>query len=76
MKRKYMEENKEIPIHSFLKCIMSLTTLQHGKDYTIRVNQLRIIKHPVRGKVLSILKEYYPEYHYYWETPKLLIWFK
>lgn len=76
MKRKYIKENNEIPIHVFLKCIMSLTTLQRGKDYTIRANQLRIIKHPVRGKILSILREYYPEYNYYWKTPKLLTWFK
>lgn len=76
MKRLYVEESDEIPIHCFLKCIMPLTHLKKGKDYKIRKNQLRITKHPYRGKILSILKESYPEYNYYWKTPKILTWFK
>jgi hypothetical protein len=55
---------------------MTFTGLKRGKDYVVRANYLRINKHPIRGKILTLLKECYPEYHYYWETPKLLTWFK
>jgi len=56
--------------------MMTFTGLKRGKDYVIRANHIRIIKHPIRGKILSTLKECYPEYHYYWETPRILTWFK
>ena len=76
MKRAYIDESNAIPLHSFLKCMMTFTGLKRGKDYVIRANHIRIIKHPIRGKILSTLKECYPEYHYYWETPRILTWFK
>lgn len=75
MKRTNIEENNEISIKEFLKCLLSLSGLRKGRDYIIKDTHLYIIKHPQRGKVVSILKESYPQYSYYWDSPKLLMWF-
>lgn len=64
-----------IEIEAFIKSVLTLNGLKRGKDYTLRPHQLRIIKYPIRGKLLSLLKELYPEYSYYWETPRILRWF-
>ena len=79
MKReKFMKppnEKEPIKIEDFIKSVMALSGLKRNKDYVIYPFQLRINKHPIRGKILSLLRELYPEYTYYWETPKLLRWF-
>ena len=64
-----------IKIEDFIQSVLALGGLRRGKDYTIRHRQLKIKKHPLRGKLVSVLKTYYPQYNYYWETPKLLKWF-
>lgn len=64
-----------IEIEAFIKSVLTLCGLRRDKDYTLRPHQLRITKHPIRGKLLSLLRELYPEYSYYWETPKILRWF-
>lgn len=55
--------------------MLTLSGLKRGRDFTIKRKQLRIIKNPVRGKILSLVKEHCPEYSYYWETPHTLRWF-
>lgn len=64
-----------IEIEAFIKSVLTLCGLRRDKDYTLRPHQLRIAKHPIRGKLLSLLRELYPEYSYYWETPRILRWF-
>lgn len=73
--RKQTKESEPVKIEKFIQSVLALAGLQRGKDYTIRPHQLRINKNPLRGKLLEVLKEYYPEYSYYWETPKILRWF-
>ena len=73
-----MRKAKEIqPIETekFLQSILTLNGLKRGKDFVLKRKQLRIIKSPIRGKVLSLVKEHCPEYSYYWETPRVLRWF-
>lgn len=72
---KNQNANRPEKIETFIKSFLTLKGLQRGKDYTLRPRQLRIEKHPIRGKLLSTLREAYPEYSYYWETPKILRWF-
>lgn len=67
--------NELIGIEAFIKSVLTLSGLKRDKDYSLRPFQLRIEKHPIRGKLLSLLREAYPEYSYYWETPKILKWF-
>ncbi len=73
--RKQTNEERPVKIEKFIQSVLALAGLQRGKDYTIRPHQLRINKNPLRGKLLEVLKEFYPEYSYYWETPKILRWF-
>lgn len=69
------KENQTVEIEKFLQSMLTLSGLKRGRDFTIKRKQLRIIKNPVRGKILSLVKEHCPEYSYYWETPHILRWF-
>ena len=68
-------ESKKIEIEEFIQYILTLAGLQRGCEFTVTSGKLRIIKLPIRGRLLSVLKEEYPQYSYYWETPKILCWF-
>lgn len=68
-------ENEAIEIERFIHSVMTLGGMERGRDYTLSKSRLKIKKHPVRGKLLSVLRETYPEFTYYWETPKILRWF-
>ena len=72
---KKTKENQTVEIEKFLQSMLTLSGLKRGRDFTIKRKQLRIIKNPVRGKILSLVKEHCPEYSYYWETPHILRWF-
>lgn len=72
---KTTKENQTVEIEKFLQSMLTLSGLKRGRDFTIKRKQLRIIKNPVRGKILSLVKEHCPEYSYYWETPHILRWF-
>ena len=72
---KKTKENQPVEIEKFLQSMLTLSGLKRGRDFTIKRKQLRIIKNPVRGKILSLVKEHCPEYSYYWETPHILRWF-
>ena len=69
------EELPKIAIRDFLNSILQLLGFRRGDDFKAFNNHLFIIKHPNRGKVLSTLKEYYPEYNFYWDNPRVLRWF-
>lgn len=68
-------KNDQIKIEKFIQSTLTCAGLQKGKDFTIISGQLKIAKNPLRGKLLSTLKEAYPQYNYYWETSKILRWF-
>lgn len=70
----YKEANK--CIKSFITELLTQIGLVYKVDYYISGNSLKIrhIKDIV-GKVLIILKEAFPVFNYYWETPRILIWF-
>lgn len=67
--------SQTVETEKFLSSILTLNGLKRGKDFIIKRKQLRIIKNPIRGKVLSLIKEHCPEYSYYWEPPHVLRWF-
>lgn len=69
------DENSTVEIEQFIQAMLTLSGLKRGRDYIIRKSRLRIKKNPLRGKLLSTLKELYPEYSYYWETAQVLRWF-
>lgn len=69
------KESQTVDTEKFLQSMLTLSGLKRGKDFILKHNQLRIFKHPIRGKVLSLAKECCPEKHYYWETPQVLRWF-
>jgi hypothetical protein len=72
---KYEQETPKIPIKNFLNSLLQSFGFKRGADYQIFTDHLFIIKNPKRGKALSVLKEFYPEYNFYWENPKILMWF-
>lgn len=48
---------------------MGITTFKVGRDF------LYIGKHPQRGRILVSLKEMFPQYNFYWETSRIIVWF-
>lgn len=68
--------NEPVRIEAFIQSMLTLGGLRRGKDFSVSRTQLRINKHPIRGKLLTAIRELYPEYNFYWETPKILKWFK
>lgn len=69
------DEIPKIQIKDFINSLLQLIGFKRGKDFQTYTDHLFIIKHPKRGKVLSVLKEEYPEYNFYWDTPRILKWF-
>lgn len=69
------ENTDEIKIEDFITSTLMLAGLQKNIDFSVTTNRLNISKYPVRGKLLHVLKETYPKYNFYWETPRALIWF-
>lgn len=67
--------SQPVETEKFLLSILTLSGLKRGKDFILKRKQLRIVKNPIRGKILSLVKEHCPENNYYWETPKVLRWF-
>lgn len=63
-------------IKRFLKALLSQIGLQSGIDYWVTNDFLRI-RHlkQVTGKILITLKEIFPVFNFYWETPRILVWF-
>jgi hypothetical protein len=64
-----------VKIERFISSILTLTGLRKNKDFTVSETHLHVNKNPVRGKLIHTLKHYYPQYNFYWETPKDLYWF-
>lgn len=72
MKRMYLSH--EVQISDFVAFVMNIWGIDRNL-YDIRHNCLRIKKYPIRGALLTILKEQFPQYNFYWETPRVLKWF-
>lgn len=75
VRKPILENPAEIKIEGFISSLLTLSGLRKNKDFKIANYQLFIYKHPIRGKLISILKELYPQYNFYWETARLLRWF-
>lgn len=75
VRKPILENPDEIKIEDFISSLLTLGGLRKNRDYRISVCQLFILKHPIRGKLISILKELYPQYNFYWETARILRWF-
>jgi len=48
--------------------------MANKRDFAVSNNHAKLSKHPQRGRVLEMLKQEYPQYTFYWETPKVLAW--
>lgn len=76
---KKSNENETIAIESFVQSLLALSDMKRNRDYSIKKGRLGIRKNPkrdaIKGKLATLLKELYPEYSYYWETPNVLRWF-
>ena len=71
---KYIKTESEVLIEDFI--VNWMTAMRIRKClYRVRRNYLYIEKYPIRGKLITVLKEFYPQYNYYWETPRTLKWF-
>lgn len=73
--KKQTNVNEPIKIEAFITSTLTVAGWEKGKDFSVSKGQLFIKKNPLRGKLVSVLKETYPQYNYYWETPKMLRWF-
>lgn len=69
------ENLDEIRIEDFICSFLILAGLKKNRDFSVSSGQLFIKKFPARGKLLEALKYHYPQYNYYWETPRILQWF-
>lgn len=72
MRRMYLSH--EVQISDFIAFVMNIWGIDRNL-YEIRHNYLRIKKYPIRGALLTILKEQFPQYNFYWESPRVLKWF-
>lgn len=63
-------------IKAFLKSLLPQLGLVSGIDYLVTSNYLRIrhLKN-ITGKITTTLKEIFPVFNFYWETPRILVWF-
>lgn len=68
--------NAKLHIKQFLKLVLPQLGLRSGIDFLVTSDFLRIrhIK-TVIGKITTMLKEAFPLFVFYWETPKMLVWF-
>ncbi len=48
--------SQTVETEKFLSSILTLNGLKRGKDFIIKRKQLRIIKNPIRGKVISLIR--------------------
>lgn len=71
---KYTKNESEVPIEDFIVCWMCAMRIRK-RLYRVSHNQLYIEKYLIRGKLIIVLKELYPQYNYYWKTPRILKWF-
>lgn len=63
-------------IKCFLNSILSQLGLINGQDYKVTYNHLKIIqsKTLIKG-AMPMLKEYFPVFNFYWQSPRILVWF-
>lgn len=63
-------------IKRFIKDLLFLIGLHYGTDYKVIKNHL-YIRHlkNITGKITVALREAFPVYNFYWETPRRLTWF-
>ncbi len=68
---------KKIKINDFINFSLStLFRLKKEEDYVICADSLYLNHIGIKSKIEPLLKEVYPEYHYYWKSPRILTWFK
>lgn len=71
--------NGNIRIEPFTESLLTLHGMRRNRDYRLEKGRLWIRKNPrrdaIKGKLATLLKEFYPQYSYYWETPQVLRWF-
>ena len=63
-------------VRQYLYSVLSAIGLKRGYDYLVSTNSLfiRHIKNVV-GRVMISLRETFPVFNFYWETPRRLVWF-
>lgn len=63
-------------IKAFIKASLVQVGLVPGVDFYVTYNYLKIrhLKN-ITGKILVTLKEVFPVFNFYWETPRILVWF-
>lgn len=82
VKKKYIEfescsmDDAKNHIKQFLKTILPQFGLQNRSDYIV-TNDFLFIRHlkEKTGKVLIALKEAFPVFNFYWDSPRILVWF-
>lgn len=67
--------NVAIEIEQCAPSLLSLLGLKKTRDYTLSKGQLYLKNIDMKNKVITALRDFCPEKHYYWETPRLLRWF-
>lgn len=70
-----MKQTKDC-IKQYLKSALCAIGLKRGYDYTVTSDFLfiRHIKNVV-GRIMISLRETFPVFNFYWETPRRLVWF-
>ena len=63
-------------IRQYILSVLSAIGLKRGCDYSVSTHSLfiRHIKNVV-GRIMVSLRETFPVFNFYWETPRRLVWF-
>lgn len=69
------ERNITPTVEQCVPSILSIHGLKKGRDYALSNGQIYLKDTAKKNKVITALREFCPEKHYYWETPHLLRWF-
>lgn len=72
---RYKKEDSQVNIKCFSNSFLQLIGLKKGKDFRSFNDHLYIVMHPHRRRILTVLKESYPEYNFYWDKGGILRWF-
>lgn len=71
----YSKQSK-YEIQRYVSSVLNAIGLKRGYDYTVSSNSL-FIRHikTVVGRIMISLREAFPVFNFYWETPRRLVWF-
>lgn len=70
-----VKSNTTIKLKKCISQYLFFNGFKKNLDYTLSNDQLIIKNMVVKDKIIKVLRDFSPNQHYYWETPRILRWF-